>query len=264
MIIGHDTKSAFPVGAVLTVTETGFTAQLLRLHNDDTDQALPAIAGAQLHPALTGKLVCLSAPLQVEVADLKARAEFADHGLWCWPISMDMASSFGLPFNRFAETTVTKRGAEEAHRRKETSLIKLCVPYRDAPLSEWGLHVNTHPDWPLVVAGGMAVFGADFYDFTATIYPRVVAPGSLDLAAEGDVAIPLRLTNPAGEILAQADADLYLESTGGYLPRTRIRVTDGLGVARLRALGLEAGDSVKVKIGFRFFSGAAETIVRVI
>jgi hypothetical protein len=264
MIIGHDTRSAFPVGVVLTITETGFTAQLLRLHNDDTDQALPPIIGSEIHPLLTQKAVGLSAPLQVDVGELKARAEFADHGLWCWPVSMDMASPFGLPFNRFAETTVTKRGAEEALRRRETPLIKLCVPYRDAPLREWGLHVNTHPDWPLVVAGGEAVLGSDFYDFTATIYPRVVAPEIVEVAAEGDVAIPLRLTNPAGEILAQADADLYLECTGGYLPKTRIRVTDGLGVAKLRALGLEAGDSVKVKIGFRFFSGAAETIVRVI
>lgn len=136
--------------------------------------------------------------------------------------------------------------------------------YRDAPLSEWGLHVNTHADWPLVVTTSEAVAGADFYDFTASIYPRVTAPGSVVVAAGGYAVIPLGLTNATGEVLAGADADLYLEGTGGYLPKTRIRITDGRGTAKVGALGLEAGDSFKVKIGFRFFSGAAETIVRVI
>jgi len=86
----------------------------------------------------------------------------------------------------------------------------------------------------------------------------------VEVVADGYAPIVLKLTNPAGAALTQADADLYLEGTGGYLPRARIRITDGQGTAKVGALGLEAGDSFKVKIGFRFFSGAAETIARVI
>ena len=57
------------------------------------------------------------------------------------------------------------------------------------------------------------------------------------------------------DTLIEKSSEAYLESTGGYLPKTRVPITDGLGSFKITALGLESGDKFKVKIGFRNLTG---------
>jgi len=57
------------------------------------------------------------------------------------------------------------------------------------------------------------------------------------------------------DTLIEKDSEAYLESTGGYLPKTRVPITDGVGSFNVTALGLESDDEFKVKIGFRNLTG---------
>ena len=59
-------------------------------------------------------------------------------------------------------------------------------------------------------------------------------------------------------VLENYTANVYIQTTGGYVNKQRVTVTpDGANIV-VRALDLEPGDTFKVKAGWRNYSGASE------
>ena len=57
----------------------------------------------------------------------------------------------------------------------------------------------------------------------------------------------------------EKEVTVYLESTGGYLPKTRVTTTNkGLGTFKVTALGLASSETFKVKIGLRNYTGVVD------
>lgn len=82
---------------------------------------------------------------------------------------------------------------------------------------------------------------------------RVVSGGgSIDSGAMQEVEVELVDNN--GQVLNRSTT-LYLEATGGYIPKSRVPLTQGRGTFKVRALDLQAGDVFKVKVGFRTLTG---------
>lgn len=65
------------------------------------------------------------------------------------------------------------------------------------------------------------------------------------------------------ELIAEPSVRLYLESNAGYLTHRQVYTKDGVGHFSLIALGLEPGDKIKLKVGWRNYSGADEKIIAV-
>jgi hypothetical protein len=57
---------------------------------------------------------------------------------------------------------------------------------------------------------------------------------------------------------------VYLEQVSGMLNKTRVSLTNGQGSFKLYSTGLESGDNIRVKAGFKNFSGIADITVPVI
>lgn len=56
---------------------------------------------------------------------------------------------------------------------------------------------------------------------------------------------------------------IYIETTGGILPLSRVATTDGVVTVRVVAPYNVAGETFKVKFGTKFISGLSETIIKV-
>ena len=57
--------------------------------------------------------------------------------------------------------------------------------------------------------------------------------------------------------------DVYLECVNGFLPKTRLRVGDASVSFPVLTTGLEPGDTVKIKAGFRYMTAQAEHGIRI-
>ena len=57
---------------------------------------------------------------------------------------------------------------------------------------------------------------------------------------------------------------LFLEETGGYLPKRRVLAPGGSASFNVSATGLDPGDTFKVKVGFRNYSGLLDVPFEVI
>lgn len=79
--------------------------------------------------------------------------------------------------------------------------------------------------------------------------------GSID--ADGYDTVGFDVVDSGGNKLS-SNGDIYLEHTGGYLPMNRVATTNGSGSFKVGALGMTSGDSFKVKVGFRNYSGLVD------
>lgn len=96
------------------------------------------------------------------------------------------------------------------------------------------------------------------------LLPGVEVSNEPTIAADGLATVQVRVVNKETAETLSAHCDLFLEATGGYLPLQRIRVSDGLGSFKVKALGLEAGQKFKVKVGFRLMTGLADASFEVV
>jgi hypothetical protein len=90
-------------------------------------------------------------------------------------------------------------------------------------------------------------------------FPEIQVSGPAQISASGYVDVDVKVITPATELPdSAANTELYLEGVAGYLPKQRCTIANGLGRFKVGAIGLDVGDAVKVKIGWKNWPGEAE------
>ncbi|MDC7784763.1 hypothetical protein PQJ75_00660 [Rhodoplanes sp. TEM] len=100
--------------------------------------------------------------------------------------------------------------------------------------------------------------------FDVASYVRVETPEGLVLAPDGTITIPVQVKWADGTNWSGPPLSLVAEATSGYLPHRRISIDGGgAGEFRLCALGVRAGESIKVKIGTRHYTTVNSLLIPV-
>jgi hypothetical protein len=266
MLISHSPLLPSRVGVAAEVDAAAGTFALRLYWDAPGDPA--AIDGGEVAAALAGRKILVSARQSHAIADLVTMPECADHGVIAlaearWSRRPDRQRPLSQPYQLLAETLAPRRAAG-AHLKRtgENVIAALLVPWRRAAPAAMALHINHHPDFPLIIDAETTPqsVAATF----AQVMPTMTAPESAWVAARGEIEIGLSIASPSP---IPDGAEIWLDATGGHLPLRRVPITPvaggGFAVARFLALGLRPGESVKLKAGWRFWPAAAETIVRV-
>lgn len=91
--------------------------------------------------------------------------------------------------------------------------------------------------------------------------PRIIGPASVDLASAASVPYGIQLEDSDGQPVASSGT-VYLETTAGLLSRPRVVLdANGQGTFELFTAGIQSGETVKLKSGFRYFPGAEDHMV---
>jgi hypothetical protein len=77
------------------------------------------------------------------------------------------------------------------------------------------------------------------------------------------LVVNFRLEEPDGQPVINHDAEIYLDSTAGFLRDRRVMTVDGAGSTVFKTDGLSSGTQVKIKVGFKYFSGTDDLVVSV-
>ena len=95
------------------------------------------------------------------------------------------------------------------------------------------------------------------------LYPLYLeAEGEGQVQAGGETSLTLAVRDREGNVW-DYPMDVYLESNTGYLPYRRVRVT-GTASFPVQALGLKAGDVIRVKAGYRWYANLVHKDITVI
>lgn len=150
-------------------------------------------------------------------------------------------------------------------------LFDLWVIDQTAPVTECNRSVTTAPSTTLIT--NVEDLGED-WDADVVMQGNQskwlnlgyeLIPDAEEVAPDGWVNYTLKLLDgKTGELLTNVTWDGFIvDPVDGYVPHRRVSVVNGIGTFRQQALGLLNGDSMRVKIDHRFYTGRAEHSVRV-
>lgn len=150
-------------------------------------------------------------------------------------------------------------------------LFDLWVRNPDAPLTECARSITTTAD--SVVLTNVEDLGEiwtadDVMSGSTSQWLNIgyeLIPSCETVEPEGWVTFTLRiLDGKTGELADDVTWNGFIaEAVDGYCPHRRVSVVNGVGTFRMKALGLQDGESMRVKINHRFFSGRVESTVKV-
>ena len=184
----------------------------------------------------------------------------------CWTIGVRQDGRINRAFNAIAASYQTKAHPLRTSRQfGGPAALFVYKPFESDGFDEcsltlkynkaFGFSTNVLDGWT-VGANEKELFKS--YDYVGHLHEAfphfVVTSGGESITADGSDIVNFKMVDN-DDTLIEEDSEAYLESTGGYLPKTRVPVTDGLGSFKVTALGLESGDEFKVKIGFRNLTG---------
>jgi len=231
----------------------------------DWDYRSKLIDGAILEPRFVGKTFEPLGGVCLDLDSALGIAEWSDYANWVFPL--DHQGAPGTPFNRYIETTSTKaRTPRLLQLKKVNCALQVYVPFGSCDFSNSSFSIAFHPDFGMIgnLDPGAEVTFADVLKGASRAFPKLAISGPAEVAFDGSALLTVSLKTSSGTLIRDASPQVYLEQTAGYLPKRRVVPEDGNAQFKVTALGLEVGDSIRVKAGFRHYAGLAEHTLQVI
>ncbi|MBX9959479.1 MAG: hypothetical protein K2Y15_05025 [Burkholderiaceae bacterium] len=210
---------------------------------------------------------------EIDLEGLRAHRHFGDHA--CFMLYDAAAANsekvhqsiFDAPFALFPATFPSKMTSWEYHATvvQVFPVISVLIPFADSPVSEWAITVNVcHAD--LVKAESGIELSDRVQRMTGEhFFPRIqFAQAAIEVTPDDQVQVSFELVGQDGLAIADREVDVYLEATAGALSHSRCRTVGGTGLVFFRASDLVAGETAKLKCGFKHFSGTDDLEVRVV
>lgn len=251
-MIGISTLTTFPCSPILEAAESKLHLTVYRRLPFGRPGGRDAAA---LGLPLDG-MVEASNTVTLDLSILRDRRDWVDCSAFV--IAYDpLAHLLSAPVNLYAETYLGRsRFGELAARNGENYPLILMVPHRGVTsLSECGIHLNACADLPPLCPAGTVEQEAQAT--RDAVMPHLEFQGPAEIPAGGYADVDVLAVGLDGTPFLPP-LTVQLETTAGYLPKTRLTTRNGSARFKVGALGLEPGDVFKVKGGFRLFSGADE------
>lgn len=94
-------------------------------------------------------------------------------------------------------------------------------------------------------------------------FPRVRLALMDSVTQDGAYQIGVKMLERYSDAIVPKDVTMFIESDAGYLPKKRVALNNGIGQFLIYPLYLSKGDKMKVKIGWRYYTGEDELIIEV-
>lgn len=222
------------------------------------------LAGEHLKSGLNGFFDCVGrqtldlskAPAPNSSLALLGEGEKTDHATW---VFMYDTNKYLPPFNRFAETSVTKEGTARMTSLRGHFSAQLCVPFEDSLITDDSNSLLLKPGFL-----GYSIMGYEGEIIPITMeelrshtggwdpFPNLRLYGADTCNSEGS-QITIHLEDSEGELI-ERNCTVYLKSNSGYLSRTKVELVNGIGSTKFIPLGLDSGEVSTIKCGFKNFS----------
>lgn len=217
------------------------------------------VRGEHLRSELATLWFVEKSAISLKRSELLGSVEWSDHARWVFGV--DREGRLSTPFNSVLETAISKAPVTRTLvDRQVSAAVQVFVKFRDHNFSAVDALVTYHPDLQFKTNTLDVKPYLDSYTFDH-FYPRIIVDGPDTI---GDLAtVQVRLVDENDEPIVKS-TELFLEVISGYVPTIRVNLVDGVGSFRVLPLGLNAGEKIRVKIGWRQWTGVAEYVAVVL
>lgn len=200
---------------------------------------------------------------------------WSDYAIWSFNAACD--GRLAMPFNRHLATQASRehRYALTAA-RQEAALLSLVVPFAGQDVGNCAFILKYNPGlgcihnfasfraMPVPAPGAPPLDHEQLYGVKSLLPSlRLIGPDSIPAGESADYTVEMFSKN-TGTLVDDIETQVCLEAAAGYLPHRRVTIANGSATFPLMALGLNAGDRIKLKTGWRNYSGLDEKIITVI
>lgn len=173
-----------------------------------------------------------------------------------------------MPFNRTLQTYLGRLGKNAIYTDRLTGgILSLKTDFANSTWSEASIVVKANPAVGLKVfiEGSGAVIPQPIPDDIDTphTYPTLVLSAPSTIAEDAYATVSIECQMLDGTLRTDCQSEVFLEAVAGYLPKTRVKLVDGIGSFKVGSLGLTAGDTVRVKAGWRYVPGLGDVSITV-
>ncbi len=199
----------------------------------------------------------------ITLEELKSLPEWEDYALWNVIVKDFRNLELSQPINRNSFTMSSKINRAGFINIFSSIMLELIVPHKQvAGFDEVGIAVTTGKGFPLICNvpcedkdPSLAEDSGMGQELRRRMLPALSIAGPDSIPPDGTAEYSLTATM-GGEPLREA-VNVYLESTGGYLPMRRLEKVTGTVFFTLRADALLPGQRVTLKAGFKYWSALA-------
>lgn len=179
----------------------------------------------------------------VSVGALLARPDCADYSVYVVDLN-------AAPLTNMLAVTLPAKMSIQTYAKMYGLAVcaGICVPSKADPSSVF-VYIPSYCAQTTEVVGDLALS-----DSSCTSVFELMPTLVLSHLATTDSIFNVRV-----ECSQAINATVYLETSVGVLLTPRIELVDGVGLGYVSLAGLPAGQTGKIKAGFKYFSGLAET-----
>lgn len=219
------------------------------------------IAGEAINPAFADLPLKAHHLWQIQLEELWQKQDWKDACIWGFLLNADGKHS-GL-VNFLADSYPTRRDpSDNLNFIWKYSPVKMIVPFAEADFTEMSYYAFATDASKFVSNLPFnTVTEAHMIQHRWNSLPTLAIEGASTMPAGGTASFTLNSTLDG--VTFDHPLDIDIEHINGYVPNTRVRM-QGTASFRVQALGLEAGDSIKLKAGFRYLGSRAEKTIRII
>lgn len=192
--------------------------------------------------------------LRFDCSDLRDNSQWGD--VAAWHVYATEANTLYLA-NAYAETFSAKT-PQSTYSSLVGSLpvAILYVPWNSSTITDVSIALNIDEDSKVICGDGVTVsqLQGNLKDWRASMIPSIEITGQSSALPDEVVTLTATVSR-LGSVATECDSELCLETTGGFLPLQRVKLTNGVATFNVVARYLTSGDTFKVKAGFRNYSG---------
>ena len=192
-------------------------------------------------------------------------AEMDGIGMFVFPVDKKFQAL--APYNAFSQTFQMKREPRTMRLMGDTEWpVIMTLPYPGAPFTEANFVVRNRAGNAFIsnLTGWKVTADRPENDGILGTLPGIkLSAAEVTTSPNGSVNLEATVIDSNGATVPGGSFTIYLEETGGFVPLRRIKTANGKASFRVSAMGMLAGETFKVKAGFRNYSGCAEVLVKV-
>lgn len=177
------------------------------------------------------------------------------------PVTMECKPTF--IYNHFAQSNVAKASVRRIGRLQNTfSHLTFVATKVSDPISQWFVIRGVVPCLAFIdrTAGSWETAPAGFSAIDLLPSVEVTTPTAVTAGSYADVVVQTKTKDGSSY---PYNGDLVVDAISGYPTKSRVSMVNGQGSLRVMPLGLDVGDSVRIKINTRTISGMADVSIPV-
>lgn len=211
----------------------------------------------------------------IDLQSLTQHPEFGDHASFMLYAPVGVMERYTTPEafftqtpNLYVATLASKMDAQAYHASvlQAHPIGHILVPFKSSPMEDWTLGFNLFSPELVKASSNIEVLPsitlALVREETLPVV-KFVGSKSAEVSSAGEVVVSFQLETPDGTPIVDREADVYLDATAGYLAARRVTTVKGAGSTTFRPDGMAVGDTAKIKVGFKLFTGTDDLVVSV-